>query len=34
MLDRDEDFRYQPIGDVDDLRDATVIIFLLTSDDF
>lgn len=34
MLDRDEDFRYQPIGDVADLHEATVIIFLLTSDDF
>ena len=34
MLDRDEDFRYQPIGDIADLREATVIIFLLTSDDF
>jgi hypothetical protein len=33
-LERQEDFRYVPIGDLTDLRDATVIIFLLTSDDF
>jgi hypothetical protein len=30
-LERQEDFRYLPIGD---LKEATVIIFLLTSDDF